>query len=110
MNVAQLVEWELAEETEVLEEALPYTTLSTTSSTWSDPGLRPEHRDEKPVTNRLSYDTAHRKVLALSGGEWMEVAQDNVQWQALCLSLLWATLRCCQQLDNMASNIRMVSE
>jgi hypothetical protein len=42
-------------QTEVLGENLPSATLSTTNSTWIDPGLR----GESPTTNRLSHGTDH---------------------------------------------------
>jgi hypothetical protein len=51
MSVEQSVEWELAEETEVLGENFPNATISTINPTWPD-------RGGKPATNRLSYGTA----------------------------------------------------
>jgi hypothetical protein len=54
MIVEQLVEYELAGETEVLGGNLPSATLSTTNPTWPDPG----RHCEKPAINRQSYDTA----------------------------------------------------
>jgi hypothetical protein len=36
----------------------PSATLSTTNSTWLDPGLNPGRRGGKPATNRLSYGAA----------------------------------------------------
>jgi hypothetical protein len=57
-SVEQLVQWELAEETEVLGENLPQCTLSTTNPTWPDLGSIPGRRGGKPATNRLSYGTA----------------------------------------------------
>jgi hypothetical protein len=47
MSVEQSVEWELAEETEILDFVHHKSHM-----TW--PGLEP-----KPATNRLSYDTAY---------------------------------------------------
>jgi hypothetical protein len=58
MSMEHLVEWELAGETEVLAETCPSATLSTRKSTWPDLGSNPGRRGGKPVTNRLSYDTA----------------------------------------------------
>jgi hypothetical protein len=49
------VEWRLAGEAEVLEKTCPSATLSTTNSTWPDPGSNPGRRGGKPATNRLSY-------------------------------------------------------
>jgi hypothetical protein len=56
--VELLVEWRLAEETEVLGENLPRATLLTTNLTWRDPGSNPGRRGGKPATNRLSYGMA----------------------------------------------------
>jgi hypothetical protein len=39
------------------EKTCPSATLSTTKPIWPDPGLNPDHRDGKPTTNLLSYDT-----------------------------------------------------
>jgi hypothetical protein len=36
----------------------PSAPLSITNPTWTDPGANPSLRDERPVTNRLSHDTA----------------------------------------------------
>jgi hypothetical protein len=58
MKMENLVEWRLAEETEVLGENLPSVTLSTTNPTWPDPGANPDRRGGKPVTHRLSYGAA----------------------------------------------------
>jgi hypothetical protein len=44
-----------AGETEVLGENLPSATLSTTNSTWIDPGANLGLRGERPATNRLSH-------------------------------------------------------
>jgi hypothetical protein len=35
----------------------PSATLSTTNSTWTDPGSNPGFRGERPAANRLSHDT-----------------------------------------------------
>jgi hypothetical protein len=40
------------------EKTCPSTTLSTTNPTWTDPGLDPGLRGERPATNRLSHGTA----------------------------------------------------
>jgi hypothetical protein len=40
------------------EKTCPGATLSTTNSTWPDPGLNPGHRCGKPATNRFSYGAA----------------------------------------------------
>jgi hypothetical protein len=37
-------------------------TLSTTNSTWLDPGLNPGCRGVKPATNRLSYGAALKRT------------------------------------------------
>jgi hypothetical protein len=37
----------------------PSATLSTTNSTWTDPGSNPGLRSERPATNRLSHGTAN---------------------------------------------------
>jgi hypothetical protein len=59
MNVEQSVEWELAEETEVLEkETASSATVSTTNPTLPDPGSKPGRRDGKPASIRLSYGAA----------------------------------------------------
>jgi hypothetical protein len=39
-------------------ETCPSATLSTTNSTWTDPGLNPGLRGESPGTNRLKRGTA----------------------------------------------------
>jgi hypothetical protein len=39
----------------------PSATLSTTNPTWTDPGLNPGFRGERPAANRLSHDTALAK-------------------------------------------------
>jgi hypothetical protein len=41
MSVEESVEWELAGETDVLEENCPSATLSTTNPAWRDPGSNP---------------------------------------------------------------------
>jgi hypothetical protein len=45
----------------------PIATLSSTNHTWTDPGLNPGLRGERPATNCLSYDTAKLPVLLLTG-------------------------------------------
>jgi hypothetical protein len=40
------------------EKTCPSATLSTTNSTWVDPGLNPGRRGGKPATNCLSYGAA----------------------------------------------------
>jgi hypothetical protein len=40
------------------EETCPSATLSTTNSTWIDPGAKPGLRDERPATEDLSHGTA----------------------------------------------------
>jgi hypothetical protein len=40
------------------EETCPSATLSTTNSTWPDPGSNPGRRGGKPATNRLTYGAA----------------------------------------------------
>jgi hypothetical protein len=61
MNVEQLVEWELAGETEVLWENLPLVPLCPPQIPYEDPRSYPARRGRKPVTNRQSYGTALRK-------------------------------------------------
>jgi hypothetical protein len=39
----------------------PSATLSTTNPTWTDLGLNPGLRSDRPVTNRLSRGTAYRR-------------------------------------------------
>jgi hypothetical protein len=41
----------------------PSATLSTTNTTWSDPGSNPGGRGEKPATHRLSYGTAYNSTI-----------------------------------------------
>jgi hypothetical protein len=50
----QLVEWELAQETEVHGE----NPLPTTNPMWADQGFDPGRCDESPATDRLSCGTA----------------------------------------------------
>jgi hypothetical protein len=40
------------------EKNCPSATLFTTNPTWTDPGLNPGFRGERPATNRLSHGTA----------------------------------------------------
>jgi hypothetical protein len=59
--VEKLMEWKLAEETEVLGENLPQRHFCPSQNpTWLDPVLNPDRRDGKLATNRLSYDAAHK--------------------------------------------------
>lgn len=41
----------------------PKATLSTTSSTWSDPSANPGLLGERPLTNRLSHITTKRSLI-----------------------------------------------
>jgi hypothetical protein len=43
----------------------PSATLSTTNSTWTDPGSNPVLRGERPATDRLSHDTAQFLMLLI---------------------------------------------
>jgi hypothetical protein len=64
MSLEQLMEWKLAEETEVLEENLSQFHFIHYKShmTWPDLGSNPWYRGGKPVTNRPSYGIAKRYV------------------------------------------------
>jgi hypothetical protein len=66
MSVKQLMEWELAGNTEVLGENLPSATLFITNPTLPDLGSNPGRRGGKPATKRLSYGTAFHKVSFLA--------------------------------------------
>jgi hypothetical protein len=57
MNVGQLVECELAWQTEVSEKIYLNATFPTTNPTLRDLGSNPGHRDGKPATNRLRHAT-----------------------------------------------------
>jgi hypothetical protein len=63
MIVEQLVEWRLAEETEVLGENLLQRHFVHHKSHMTRPGLEPARRSGKPATNRLSYGAGHRHAL-----------------------------------------------
>jgi hypothetical protein len=65
MNPEQSVEWELAEETEVLGENLPQRHFVHHKSHMTKPGLNPGRRGGKPATNRLSYGAASPRSLML---------------------------------------------
>jgi hypothetical protein len=67
MSVELLVEWELAEETEVFGENLPQCHFVYHKSLMTWPGLNPGHCDGKPVTNHLSCDTASSMLLNSTG-------------------------------------------
>jgi hypothetical protein len=41
------------------EKTYPSATLSTTNTTWPDPGSNPGRRGGKPATNRLNYGAAY---------------------------------------------------
>jgi hypothetical protein len=56
--VEQLVEWRLAEETEVLGENLPQRHFAHHKSHMTRPGANPGRRGGKPATNRLSHGAA----------------------------------------------------
>jgi hypothetical protein len=45
------------------EKTCPSATLSTTNTTWPDPGLIPGRRSGKPATNRFSYGSALRAIV-----------------------------------------------
>jgi hypothetical protein len=63
MSVEQSVEWELAEETEVVGENFLSVSLSTTNPTWPDLGSNPGRRGGKAASNRLHYGTAFSNYL-----------------------------------------------
>jgi hypothetical protein len=54
----QLVEWRLAEETELLGENLPQSHIVHHKSHLPDAGSNPGRRGGKPATNHLSYGAA----------------------------------------------------
>jgi hypothetical protein len=58
MIIENLVEWRLAEETEVFAENLPQRHFVHHTPTWAGPGSNPGRRGGKPETNRLSYGAA----------------------------------------------------
>jgi hypothetical protein len=60
-----LVEWELAEETEVLEKKLPECQFLYHKSHITFPDANSSRRGGKPVTNRLSYGTAVAEVTSV---------------------------------------------
>jgi hypothetical protein len=43
----------------------PSVTLSTTNSTWTDPGSNPDLRSETPATNRLSHGMAMNDLIVI---------------------------------------------
>jgi hypothetical protein len=72
--VEKLVEWRLAEETEVPGENLPQRHLSTTYPTWLEPCSNLDRRGGKPATNHLSYGVASTNNLQNVAG----VATENI--------------------------------
>jgi hypothetical protein len=58
MNVEQSVEWDLAGETEVLQENLLQCHFTCQKLARRDVSSNPGLRRKKPATNRLSYGTA----------------------------------------------------
>jgi hypothetical protein len=58
VRMGNLVEWRLAEESEVFGETSSSVNLSTTYPTWPEPGANPGRRGGKPAINRLSYGAA----------------------------------------------------
>jgi hypothetical protein len=67
----------------------PRATLSTTNSTWPEPGANPGRRGGKPATNRLSYDAAclvtklgiHTQTHRLMGGVYEVHRWDGLRCQ-----------------------------
>jgi hypothetical protein len=55
------------------EKTCPSATLSTTNSTWLDPGLNQGRRGGKPATNRLSYGATFCSLIILTlWSEWTD--------------------------------------
>jgi hypothetical protein len=59
LNMEPLVEWELAEETDVLGENLPHCHFVHHEFHITDEESNPRRRGRKPATNHLNYTTAH---------------------------------------------------
>jgi hypothetical protein len=86
MDMAQLVEWELTEENEVLWENLHHTIFSTANPTRSDLWLNSGRRGEKPATHlilKLSY-SMHLYSFNDAATNWhytrLKWLDDSAQW------------------------------
>jgi hypothetical protein len=74
----------------------PIGNLSTTNTTYTDPGANPGLRCGRPVTNRLSHGTANSQVNIRSNYHWVMLKQPslvlfimrNANLLTMCFSLM----------------------
>jgi hypothetical protein len=92
MSMDHFMEWELAEEIDVLGENLPQWHFVQHKCHTISPGFEPDRRGGKSATHHLSYGKAHYNQYFISGS-YMCLLETNVQHYTLqsltCVDTAW---------------------